>query len=774
MINMQELQIKSKDDEFSLDILKDGHSITSYQVQKMLNEFFDTRTPGLPYFKPKRINKYNTSNKDDWNVMFSTMKEDLENAYIIYNNQSDYGTVIQNDYDMRMEYTNKAIDSLVMETQLLEQYIKKKTAYSPYIINFSDLKDVNMRNLVVNNIPYTTSEIDYDSSSLRNELQSTPNDKVDLTGVSIKIEGTHARISYDKDISNITSETLNNTVTVTSTSSSKKAPEITMTFTLAEDKEVSRIDMKGYSLYNTDVTLYVSEDGNNFFEKETGPGDPNMIWRFNSEIIKAFKIVLVKNSYDYESADGNECYYMFSNLSLYLDKYKKTSVFTSSSLEIQEVISDVTLSPVQECPPQTNIAYFVGVENKDNNVEWKAIAPDTKLDLKLLYNEEKIVNYETTSIKTFGARRYDKVNSQYYFRIYQLPTNTNLNSIYLRAGHSQWLLERLNVTDKYTPGHPTDNKCHTNDYSKSRVSEISALDSTIMDVRCEKDWNYFVMSQYAICEKDTIIENRYMEFDIVNEVFDVLLLINGKQIFSKNKKYAFKLKKGENLIQIMVLLGNHTVTDASGHKLEVVKKIRHNFNLLTYCKTLYAGPEMERINYNSLLKNISSKSLKYYAIKEENLKDIYDVYAADNFVNMIVSKFDPNFVLKPVDPLAYDDDSVEVNNPIPIAATILPTEDVSTITFDDIVYDPNYDENNDVIIPIEGEDYPQYVKPDIFLNNSEYMRMYIKFKHMLPETKIQLTNADGNSNIRLRIMAKLSTGDVTVSPVIKAIKVIGE
>ena len=866
MINMQELQIKQKDEEFSLEVLKEGHMVTSYQVQKMLNEFFDTRTPGLPYFKPRRINKYEVSDKTEWNTMFSTIKEDLENAYIIYNNQTSYGVVIQNDYDMKMEHINRQLDSLVMKTELLEKYMKDKTAYTPYIINFNDLKDVNMRNLVVHNIPYTTSEIDFDSSNLRNELQSTPNDKIDLSNATIKLEGTHAQIRVDKDIKVITSETVTDTVTITSTSNAKKAPELIMTTIFDESKEVSRIEMRGYSLYNTTISLYVSLDGINYFEKATSEGDPNMIWRFNSEVLKAIKIVILKNTYDYKKEEGNECYYMISNLSVYFDKYKKTSVYTSNVIEMEEIIGDVTISPVHQMPPQTNIAYFVGVENRLNNVEWKSIIPDEKLDLKLLYKEEIILNYQTVGIQTFGARRYDKANKSYYFRIHQLPVNTNLNSIELRAGHSQWLLERLDVTDKYTDGHPTDNKCHTNDYAKSRVTEIAPLDSTIMDIRCEKEWNYFVMSQYAICDNDTIVENRYMEFDVEDEIFDILLLINGKQVFPKNKKYTFKLKKGENLVQIMVLLGKHKYLDSSGDELENVKVIKHNFNLITHCKVLYAGPPMERINYNSLLKNINKFSLKYYAVKEENIKKMNDKTAVDKFVNMLVTKFDPNFILTPNDPMAYDYESSEVNiidvesitlnktllgigigstfqltadvQPInatnktvawhsadPTIATVdsnglvtaialgtvniccvnstgsievkcavtvgaatshmesidimpLPTislsEDISVIHFNDRTYEPNYDENNDVIVPIDGEDYPQYTIPDICLNNSEYMRMHVKYKHMLPETKIQITNADGNSNVRLRVMAKLSTGDVTVSPSIKAIKIVGE
>ena len=770
MINMQELQIKQKDKEFSTELLKKGHEITSYEVNKMINAFFDTRTPGLPYFNPVTFKKYTTSNKKDYNNTFKTLKEDLENAYTIYNNQTDYSVIINGDYDMRMESTNKAIDSLILQTQILEEYTKKKIAYTPFIINFNDLTSVNTKNLVVNNIPYTTSEIDYNTGTLRNELQSLPNDKIDLNNASIRITCSGSKVITNSDNNKIVfDELLNSTLSITTVGGSSKPGALTISIQLEETKSISRIDMIGYSVYNTNISLYLSEDGINFFEKKTSIGDPNMIWRFNKTSVKSIKIIINKTEFDYKPDDNtgnNYCYFMISNISMYLDKYKKTSVFTSNVMELKEAISDVTLSPIQETSPKTDIAYFIGYENKNNNVEWKTIKPNTQLDLGLLYKEDKIINSNL-----FDGNRpniYDKINKSFYFRHFQLPPNTNINSIEMRTGHSQWLIEPLDVTDKYpkTNGIPTDLKCHTNDYSKSRVTSIATLDSSIMDIRCEKKDNYFVMSQYAICDKDVIIENRYIEFDTNKENFDVLVLINGRQIFAKNNKYTFRLKKGENVVQLMMLLSNHIVSslapDGVGElPLNTVKLIRHNFNLLSYCKTLYAGPQMERINYNALIKNIDNKSLKYYSIKRENVKDESGV---DNFVSTIITKFDPKqHAVKVYDPQMYDTDYSQVNNP-----------KSRTIIFDDIVYEPNYDENNDVIKPVEGETYAQYSVYDVHMNNSEYMRTHIKYKYMLPSVKENITNNDGNSNIRLRVMAKLSTGDISVSPIINAIKIIGE
>ena len=60
------------------------------------------------------------------------------------------------------------------------------------------------------------------------------------------------------------------------------------------------------------------------------------------------------------------------------------------------------------------------------------------------------------------------------------------------------------------------------------------------------------------------------------------------------------------------------------------------------------------------------------------------------------------------------------------------------------------------------------------MNNSKEFRMYVKYKHMLNSTKSYITNNKNNSNVRLRVMARLVTSDKTVTPVINSIKIVGE
>ena len=558
MINMHEHQINQKDEEFSLEVLKEGKGITSYQINKQIFEFFENKVPGLPYYTPIKLLNYTRSNKKDYNKMFSQIEQDLNNAFEVYNSQTDYQILLNGDYNIKIQEANRLLDLLVLQSEMLNKYTQTKTAYEPHILDFHDLSYVNTENYITKNLPETTSEIDYDTSTLRNELISSPGDKYDLENNSkISIESNNSKVSRSGDLSLITTELRNEVVTITTKTISSKPTTLTLTVELDNIYKASKITLEGYSLFNTNIKLFISEDGTNFYEKSNVDGDSSLTWRFNETYIKSIKVMITKTSFDYSKEEENYCYFLLSNISIYYDIYKNSSVFTSKTIEFEQPVSDITLEAVHELLPNTDISYFIGYENKYGDVDWKSIENESSIDLGLLKKVDKILYNSNMSYDDgiFGKCPYDNIMKTHFFEIDSLPPNTNVNSINLRAGHSQWLIERLDVSDKYENGIPADNKCHTNDYAKHRVTAIAPLDAEIMELRCEKENNYFVLSQYVECDNEVIIENRYITFDKENEIFDSLILINGRQIFANsNGKYNFKLKKGENLIQIMFLL----------------------------------------------------------------------------------------------------------------------------------------------------------------------------------------------------------------------------
>lgn len=733
MINIQEYQIKKKEDEIVNKALLNGDIVTSFDVITKLNNFFNYKTAGLPYYKNIRLKPHSKSDPTVWNNSFKELGEDLEVAYEIYNNQEKAVLEAKSSFDSEILSLYKEFDELNSEIELANIFSNKGIVYYPYIINFNDLKDINSENLYDHNIPYTNCEVDFDKSLMRNELHSTPNDKIDLSKSAISITTPSKNLASNKDVKAIVSENSTEVVTVETRSQNDKNQELHIDVRLDRPYEMSKIDLSCFNISNAKAVLLVSDDNENYIELEVQNGYKYISWVFNKRKVSRFKIIIRKNKNDIEVDETSICIYSIVNISAYNDKYNTSGVFTSNVVRFDEAITDVCIYPTHSMPPMTDISYFIGYEDKNNDIEWYPIKPYEMFDLNLLYKNEMILNYVTSDI--FGRWDFDRETKKRLFYIHEIPDNTNLNSIYLRAGHSQWLIERLDVTPKYEEDHPKDKKVNINDYSKSYVTAMSPLDMSMTEIRCEKEWNYFVMSSYVVCDKETIIEDRFMTYEFTldeegnpNETLDLALIVNGRRIFAKDGKFSFRLRKGENLIRLMVLFGNQDVSD-----IEHLKCITHNFNLLSSDNEVFAGPKMERMSYNALERYTSEKDLKHYAIKTVGTKDY------------IVTKFDPNYVLSPFDPYGTPEKADGKNK-------IVPTADSN----DDAIGSP-----------------PTYDPPNIYMNNSEYMRMYTKFRHMLPTTLEKITNKDRDSSIRLRVMARLTSSDISVSPTITRIKVVG-
>lgn len=731
MISIQKYQIKKYEDDSTLKLLKKGGVVTNFEVSKLMNAFYEKYTPGLPYFKPIEFVQYSVSNKDQYNSMFSILGKDLETIYDVYYIQYDDTVNIRQNLETSIKRIYNNMENVVMENKILNDHLKNNISYESYIISFNNLRLVNMKNLIRKNIPSTSSEINFELCELANPLKSTVNDRLDLSKAQIDIKSSTSFNQNRNDYNCLFNDMYNYNLNIETISSSKIAtPSIDIDIKLDKITEISKVQVKGYCLYNTTLKLFLSKDGVNFLEKQEIDGGEYNTFRFVKEEAKCIKIKITKNTYDMENHNINEYYYFFilNNINIHNDKYSDLSTFTSNRLKFSNNVSDIIIDPDHLVYPETDISYYVGVEDNNENITWMPIEPNESKDLKVLNKEEKILNYFTS--KYFGETDFDRDIKKFCFYIHGLPSKTNLNSIYLRAGHSQWLLERLDVSDKYGVDYPEDKKVNLSDYNKARVTEIAPLEATMLEMKCEKTNNYIVMSQYVICENEVLVENRHINFDTSDgESFNVAVIINGKQILSKDDKYTFKLDKGENTVKIMFLLCDLNISD-----MDRIKRIRHNFNLMPYAKNIFAGPEMECISYNSLVNNVDSKSIKYYSYK-----------IIDGMIK-IVTKFDPNYIIKPSDP-GYHNVNID----------LFPKTEAHI--------------NNEKKLELVNS-YREYIIPDIKMNNSEYFRMYIKYKYISDENYDKYV--DKNNKVNVRIMAKLNTNDLSISPIIKNIKVIGE
>lgn len=690
MSDLQEYQIKKKEEEITHNLLRQGKVVNVYDVNSKVNDFFNMKTPGLPYTTPLHLEPYNRSDPNDLNNLFKDIESDLNTLYDVYAMQEEKFSINHERYNIEILKLNKEIDDLLSHTQILQEYSKKRISYYPFNINFYDLKYVNSIENIENNLYKTDCEFDFYSSTLRNKLTSNIDSKIDLNKATTKIY-VNGREFHSESVKKLFEENINSMINIDVDGSENSKQIVDIIISFEKPTDISRVVLTSSSIINAITKVSVTSNSKDYIIKDTQVGSSINSFIFNKETATDIKITIEKDKYDLKYKKICKFFFGFVNISVYTDTYLENGIYVSEKIEFEDTVSDVEIKANHKIPPLTNIDYFVGYEDKNNTIEWFSIENNSEVDLKLLKKEEKILNYKTSEI--FGDVMIDNILKNKCFKIHKLEDNSSINSIEIRAGYNQWLIEKLSIDS-------VDGKVNLKDYKKENIEIISPLDMTIPYIKLKNKNNYIVLTSYINCKENIIINNRFIDFDINEEdkeLFDYKVVVNGKIIFSKNNLFNFRLNKGENTLKIMMCLNNHKDTN---------KLIKHNFNLIPYVEGVFAGPKMQRVSYNSLMKNIDKNSLNFYST----------IYDKKNII--IVTKFDVNFVKNPSD--------------------------------------PRIDSKN------------------IITNSSEFFSVYIKYKYLTNNLKNSITNNDGNSNLRVRVMAKLNSLDKSVTPIINSIKVVGK
>ena len=80
-MSISAIQRRRKTREFTQQLLQKGIEPNNFELNRMLTEYFDNHTLGMPYYAPNKQKPYEESNKDDYNHNFLGFKEDIETIY---------------------------------------------------------------------------------------------------------------------------------------------------------------------------------------------------------------------------------------------------------------------------------------------------------------------------------------------------------------------------------------------------------------------------------------------------------------------------------------------------------------------------------------------------------------------------------------------------------------------------------------------------------------------------------------------------------------------
>ena len=159
-MSISSIQKKRKTKEFSSALLKKGIEPNNFELNKMLTEYFDNHTIGMPYYAPKKQNPYEPSSKKDYNHNFLGIKEDLDVIYEANIEANNKAVAMQEYYDTEKNKVRNALTKINLRVENIMEALKSTKHVKQYVQVFDDLYSVEFYGDAKRNIPYTTAFVD--------------------------------------------------------------------------------------------------------------------------------------------------------------------------------------------------------------------------------------------------------------------------------------------------------------------------------------------------------------------------------------------------------------------------------------------------------------------------------------------------------------------------------------------------------------------------------------------------------------------------------------
>lgn len=603
MPTIEDKQLNKKKEEVTNSLIKKSIIPTKTTISNILKDFFERKKLGEPDFKPLEIEKDSVSNPKTWNKSFKDLDNDL---HILFEALVEQNNKILSNYEMYM-YENDKLHANIVKLNLSIQNLKdtlnaKGNLYTNHQ-TFEDFYSTEFEGNIPKNIPKTDAYVDLVQRKVVNNKKTTSKDKINISKAKIKIDKDHNILSEKVigDIGFLLNDYTNEVYHVNYlTSPNIKSIKLTLTLTLHSIKEMSTVMLECISINAFDATLFVSNNNVDFKEVYTINSNNLFEWNFDRQEIGYIKIVINKGINDSYANDRNIFDFIFKNLSCINDFFYLKSTYVSKPLEFDAVLDSITIKSDETIFPGTNINYFIGLDNGKSDVSWIHIKNNEKCNLGLLENNEKIAN---NSLDEYG-----KDVSGGCVSVLNLKQGYNLNSIKVYYGYQMWGLKTLEIPDsedinKYDPS--------IEDYTDYYVKRKSLIDTEEYSFEIRNGYSH-LMTQYIYTDNVGYVYNKYIKpLNNSDNKFNCKVYLNNAQIKEVDGKYNFTLRKGKNVVHILMYVN---CTDRNEFT-----KITHNFNFKEHTFNVFADRPMKYINDKTLMEDIVENNNKYYSVYQDKI-----------------------------------------------------------------------------------------------------------------------------------------------------------
>ena len=630
-MSISAIQKRRKTNEFVQQLAQKGIAPNNFELNKLLTEYFDVHTMGMPYYSPIKQIPYEASSKEDYNHNFSTFREDIETIFEADIEANNKAVAMQEYYDLEKSKVLNAIHKVGLRADNILQAIKTSNKVKQFVEVFDDMYDIEFYGNPKRNIPFSTCFIDLLQKCVYTEKMNAKVNKLSMADATITIEKTEMfeTIKTEGTKESVLSDIIGDVYLLCGRTQTESEQTIELIIDLDQLMTFNTVLFRFMSARDMLCELSLSDDGINYTLVYDLSGCECLEWNFSDYTAQYIKIRCTKDEPDGVTNNSSnveifEYYYLLKNVSIAREEYNIQSMFVSKVIDFDDLTSTIRLDAEDMTFNHTRIDYFIGFDNGRDKVGWDHIPNHQDYELYMFQKSHKIANYHLPEYATSDGI-YDM------YAVMEIPRNVNKNSIKVTPGYNMWSVIRYNrTTGDLNDGFSLDG---TSDFTEF----ISNCNKAQLFMDCENYDGFrlqsnvlYIFTQYVDLEHADALYNNFLKVmdskcEIQYEQAQFRVFLNGYEVTAGDDDlYSFGLHIGVNKIQIAVYCPSDTATE---------RLFYHNLNFKALTNNVFGFVPM-RYTSNAILDKVVGQTYQYYTLRDNK------VYVKCNPADLINSRLE--------------------------------------------------------------------------------------------------------------------------------------
>ena len=580
-------------------LITNGIEPTSFTVNSMINDILTRKNLGAPAFKHFNLSD-TISNSKEWEESFKNLEEDMNVLYKsnVVNNEEILNK--EKEYEKIKNQVYNAITELNYNINSIEYSLNTAKNINKNLFVLKDFRQIELDGIQNRNIPQTTSFIDLLQKNITNDKSDNNFDRIDISKALIQTKMlTHTSYVIDNNIENVVNDFINDRYLLEAGSEIDRDQVLQIDIEFDSKKTFNKIQLDISSSNVVYGKILTSEDNENYETLNESEGTNLMDFSFDVVKTKNIRIVLVKPNADGFINNEYKYYFIINSILCMYEEYKTSSVFVTKPFKFDMPAENMILEADEYVYPNTDISYYIGIDNGNNIINWIPINNRKKVNMQLLKHNRNILNFSENN-----PNYNTKINNCY--KICKISNTVNKNSIVLYPGYQTYKVK------VYDLGMKDYNKIDFMDIAEDKLLETCYIDMEEYDIELYDGLTY-VFECFVYCDKESYVNNKHIkivEKENSKNKINYSVFVNNYEISSKNN---FKFRKGKNKVNFIVTCNFGTNTDNNSKS-----KIIHNFNFKENSFISCAAPRAKYINPNVLANIVCENNLKFYSINTNN------------------------------------------------------------------------------------------------------------------------------------------------------------